>query len=447
MHQAERRSCGSAARSTSPASSSRASTRVTVGRWTCSRSASSDGVSGPWRSIVASAAVWEGRARRPPPGAGAAPCGRCPAAAVRRGRTGEWYAPLTSLANYSGAGSLDAPCARLPPAPRRLRAGRLRGQGPPAAGPAGGEADDRGAEGHPTVREDTVELRGRVSPARASVQVHGEAAAVTTGAFATSVALEEGVNVIDVWASMPGRARRSRPCGSPTTRASPSRTSPASWTTRRPTGWPRSGWTRAGSPSAACSTSSAPGRGGVRERASAGHARRPRHEVMLRWRRAASSARAAIRATLRRPRSRLTPSTICPPVASRRRGAARSARRAAGAPAGDVEVRELVAGDLVAAELAAVGVQHGGAAPLGVAGEDALDVAREHPGELASVLGGDRARERVGRVADLAAGELHARAGGSGPPRTIIAAATPAGARRRRAARARRAAAPRRGGA
>ena len=56
----ERRSCGSAARSTSPASSSRASTRVTVGRCTRSRSASSDGVSGPWRSIVASAAVWDG---------------------------------------------------------------------------------------------------------------------------------------------------------------------------------------------------------------------------------------------------------------------------------------------------------------------------------------------------------------------------------------------------
>ena len=39
--------------------------RVTVGRWTRSRVASSEGVSGPWRSIVASAAVSEGE--RPVP--------------------------------------------------------------------------------------------------------------------------------------------------------------------------------------------------------------------------------------------------------------------------------------------------------------------------------------------------------------------------------------------
>ena len=47
-------------RATSPASSRRASTRVAVGRWMRSRAASSDGVSGPWHEIVASAAPWVG---------------------------------------------------------------------------------------------------------------------------------------------------------------------------------------------------------------------------------------------------------------------------------------------------------------------------------------------------------------------------------------------------
>ena len=57
-----------------------------------------------------------------------------------------------------------------------------------------------------TVKEDSVELRGRVSPARASVKVLGEAAAVSNGAFSATVKLKEGVNVIDVSASMPGRS-------------------------------------------------------------------------------------------------------------------------------------------------------------------------------------------------------------------------------------------------
>ena len=38
---------------------------MTVGRWTRSRVASSLGVSGPWRSIVDSAAVWEGDSPAP----------------------------------------------------------------------------------------------------------------------------------------------------------------------------------------------------------------------------------------------------------------------------------------------------------------------------------------------------------------------------------------------
>ncbi len=57
-----------------------------------------------------------------------------------------------------------------------------------------------------TVKEDTVELRGRVQPARAAVEIQGEAAAVANGAFTKTVALEEGVNVIDVAATMPGRS-------------------------------------------------------------------------------------------------------------------------------------------------------------------------------------------------------------------------------------------------
>jgi glucodextranase-like protein/PASTA domain-containing protein len=55
------------------------------------------------------------------------------------------------------------------------------------------------------VREDTVELRGRVSPG-ASVRVLGHRATVTGGAFTASVALEQGVNVIDVAATMAGRS-------------------------------------------------------------------------------------------------------------------------------------------------------------------------------------------------------------------------------------------------
>ena len=57
-----------------------------------------------------------------------------------------------------------------------------------------------------TVKEDSVELRGRVSPTRASVEVGGEAAAVANGSFSKTVKLEQGVNVIDVSASMPGRS-------------------------------------------------------------------------------------------------------------------------------------------------------------------------------------------------------------------------------------------------
>ncbi|MGH2968201.1 MAG: PASTA domain-containing protein [Solirubrobacteraceae bacterium] len=56
------------------------------------------------------------------------------------------------------------------------------------------------------IRADKVELKGRVSPARAAVLVLGEPAQVVDGVFATDVALEEGANVIDVSATLPGRS-------------------------------------------------------------------------------------------------------------------------------------------------------------------------------------------------------------------------------------------------
>jgi len=52
-----------------------------------------------------------------------------------------------------------------------------------------------------TVREDAVEVRGRVRPADARVVVAGRAASVTNGEFRGRVPLEEGPNVIDVGAS------------------------------------------------------------------------------------------------------------------------------------------------------------------------------------------------------------------------------------------------------
>jgi hypothetical protein len=57
-----------------------------------------------------------------------------------------------------------------------------------------------------SVKSDTVKLAGRVSPARASVLVLGEPAVVSGGEFSADVPLEEGANVIDVSATMPGRS-------------------------------------------------------------------------------------------------------------------------------------------------------------------------------------------------------------------------------------------------
>ena len=57
-----------------------------------------------------------------------------------------------------------------------------------------------------TVREDSIQLTGTVQPARAAVEVLGHAATNTNGSFSATVPLQEGPNVIDVSASMPGRS-------------------------------------------------------------------------------------------------------------------------------------------------------------------------------------------------------------------------------------------------
>jgi hypothetical protein len=56
-----------------------------------------------------------------------------------------------------------------------------------------------------TVDAESVEVRGRVRPAGAAVQVLGHSADVSAGTFTASVPLNEGANVIDVAASAPGR--------------------------------------------------------------------------------------------------------------------------------------------------------------------------------------------------------------------------------------------------
>ena len=53
------------------------------------------------------------------------------------------------------------------------------------------------------VRQRSVEVSGRVSPAGAAVTVRGQSAAVAGGAFSAEVPLEGGDNVIDVMATAP----------------------------------------------------------------------------------------------------------------------------------------------------------------------------------------------------------------------------------------------------
>lgn len=56
-----------------------------------------------------------------------------------------------------------------------------------------------------TVDDDAVEVSGRVQPADSTVLVDGDAVSVERGAFATSVELDAGTNVIDVQAAAPRR--------------------------------------------------------------------------------------------------------------------------------------------------------------------------------------------------------------------------------------------------
>lgn len=56
------------------------------------------------------------------------------------------------------------------------------------------------------VQSDSVEVRGTVEPAGASVRVLGDRADVSGGTFSAQVALEPGANVIDVIATARGRA-------------------------------------------------------------------------------------------------------------------------------------------------------------------------------------------------------------------------------------------------
>jgi hypothetical protein len=57
------------------------------------------------------------------------------------------------------------------------------------------------------MRDDSVEIAGRVSPARSVVRVRGDKVDVRDGSFKTRVPLEPGTNVVDVLAS----ARDARP--------------------------------------------------------------------------------------------------------------------------------------------------------------------------------------------------------------------------------------------
>jgi hypothetical protein len=55
-----------------------------------------------------------------------------------------------------------------------------------------------------TLRADTVEVTGTVTPSGAAVSVAGQAATVDGARFTATVALQPGGNVIDVVASLPG---------------------------------------------------------------------------------------------------------------------------------------------------------------------------------------------------------------------------------------------------
>jgi hypothetical protein len=75
----------------------------------------------------------------------------------------------------------------------------------PAPRPPAPVALEIAAPGDATVvRDDGVEIRGRVDPPNARVLVRGRRAAVSGGEFTATVPLREGANVIDVAASARG---------------------------------------------------------------------------------------------------------------------------------------------------------------------------------------------------------------------------------------------------
>jgi hypothetical protein len=58
-----------------------------------------------------------------------------------------------------------------------------------------------------TVRDETVQVEGTVAPANSDVLIFGQKAPVSGGgSFSAKVALDPGVNVIDVMATAPGRS-------------------------------------------------------------------------------------------------------------------------------------------------------------------------------------------------------------------------------------------------
>jgi Glucodextranase, domain B/PASTA domain len=92
---------------------------------------------------------------------------------------------LACLATAAGCGGDDGRRAQRPPVPVEL--------------------DVTEPADMAVVQAETVEVRGSVEPAGASVRVLGDEADVSGGTFSAQVALEPGANVIDVIATARGR--------------------------------------------------------------------------------------------------------------------------------------------------------------------------------------------------------------------------------------------------
>jgi hypothetical protein len=93
---------------------------------------------------------------------------------------------LACLVTAAGCGGDDNERAQRPPAPVQLDVN---------------EPNDMAV-----VQSETVEVRGTVEPAGASVRVLGDEASVSGGTFSAEVALDPGANVIDVIATARGRS-------------------------------------------------------------------------------------------------------------------------------------------------------------------------------------------------------------------------------------------------